>query len=211
LPTPTDNQVYFVFLPPNITSVNDANGGSIGHHETFDMTFQQTRWFYYPGYGFYQYTFSVTRHVYYAVIPNPIGNLQGSNLGSLTTFQQQTEIASHELAEAVTDPNIGGGWYDSDPNSWNVGNEIGDNANQDWTWFAGYVIQREWLESRQAAYAPVANTSYLGTNPNNSFIWWEFSGVDSNGRTFYIGLGLDGQFYEDYVIGPGDYSGWFAI
>lgn len=211
LPTPNGSQVYAVFLPPNIMSLYDVENGFIGHHGTFDVTVPVREWFYIRNYGLFQYTFNETRHVYYVVIPNPIGNAQGYNLSYLTTFQQQTEIASHELAEAVTNPNCGGGWWDSDRSSLNYGNEIGDNANQNWTYFAGHVVQREWLQSFQEAFAPVANTSYLGTNPNNSFMWWTFSEVDANGRMFYIGLGVDGQIYENYVIGPGDYGGWFVL
>src|SRR5205807_757527 len=51
-------------------------------------------------------------------------------------FQSATEVSSHELAEAVTDPGTNGiGWYDEDNNG-----EIGDLTDQITT-LNGFVVQ----------------------------------------------------------------------
>jgi hypothetical protein len=84
---PSPNTLYFVFLPPGVTS--DLGGSSscvnfCGYHDNDAGT-------------------------YYAVMPFP--DCDGC-LGSLTQLDALTTTSSHELCEAVTDPIPGEGWYD---------------------------------------------------------------------------------------------------
>ena len=84
---PSPNTLYFVFLPPGVTS--DLQGSSscvnfCGYHDNDGGTF-------------------------YAVMPFP--DCDGC-LGSLTQLDALTTTTSHELCEAVTDPIPGQGWYD---------------------------------------------------------------------------------------------------
>jgi hypothetical protein len=53
-----------------------------------------------------------------------------------------TECSTHELAEAVTDPDLQSGWFDG-----NASREIGDLANLVLGVMNGYVVQAEWLNS----------------------------------------------------------------
>ena len=84
---PSPNTLYFVFLPPGVTS--DLNGATscqsfCGYHDNDGGT-------------------------YYAVMPFP--DCDGC-LGSLAQVDALTTTTSHELCEAITDPIPGDGWYD---------------------------------------------------------------------------------------------------
>jgi hypothetical protein len=82
-----------LFMPPNVhvslgKQVSYGLNGFLGYHS--------------------QFTDSAGHTVYYAVVVDQAGNY---NIGSnYTEFQNATEVASHELAEAVTDPQV---WQDS--------------------------------------------------------------------------------------------------
>jgi hypothetical protein len=196
LAQPGGNHLYIVYLPPNVSSDFDLNHDFLGHHRNFNMT---TVTFSYIG-GHLVPHFTITP-VYYAVIPNPVGNPQHPDLTNFTTFQQQTEITSHELAEAVTNPDLNNGWWND-----TTGDEIGDIVNAQTGFFDGYLVQKEWLNSMNAGFLPPSNDiPTAGTNLNY------FSNVTSsvvNGRTLYqaqVGLNV----YEMWQLSPGDYSGWF--
>jgi len=150
----TPRELYFVYLPPNVRSAWDQVSsfnptGSYGHHGSFNF-------------------FGST--VYYAVIQHP--SVYPYGIGGLNTFQQLTEVSSHELAEAVTDPDVRlndtgvaagsqGGWFDSDkyvvwhsPLGWvssanpHYQQEIGDYVNLQYDTFVAngtpYTVQKEW-------------------------------------------------------------------
>src|SRR5207249_5798565 len=151
---------YVVYLPPNVHSQLDQQLGALGHHNSFDMLFWQGLW-----------NYSVD-HVYYAVIPSPVGNPQGTSISGYSTFQQQTEIASHEIAEGVTDPQVwmdtsgnwhGTGWHDGS-NGNSLGQEIGDLVNQQVGTLNGYLVQREWSNYFNRGILPQWDTAYLGTS-----------------------------------------------
>src|SRR5439155_23793962 len=106
LEAPTANSLYIVYTPPHVV-VTDGFADSIhdftGHHSTF--------------------TDAGGHAVNYAVVANPVGNSPDQ---FLNVFQQLTETTSHELVEAVTDPDTLTGWFDN-----NAGDqsEIADLAN----------------------------------------------------------------------------------
>jgi hypothetical protein len=204
LPESNGSELYIVYLPPNVHSQFDQANSFLGHHNTFTMQFLHT-----IGAGLFHFSFYTADPVYYAVIPSPVGNLQGNALGGLTTFQQQTEITSHELAEGVTNPNLSGGWWDSDPTSATFRREIGDMVNQQLTSLAGYVVQREWSAWRGRGIAPLFDSSWLGTASSNPFFYYTYA-TTANGRTLYVGLGMDGQLYINWQLSPGDNGGWFV-
>jgi hypothetical protein len=122
----TANTVYVVFTPPgDAVTVGTSNSIQtfIGYHSSFTHAGQAVR---------------------YAVIPDQTsvnGNLSG--LG-LTAFQGETETSSHELAEAITDPNS----QVTDPNTqtgWvGPGDEVGDQAAAQSYTLDGYQVQYEW-------------------------------------------------------------------
>jgi hypothetical protein len=215
LPWETGQQLYFVYLSPNVQSKWDVANNTLGHHGSYLLPYFNTP-------------------VYYAVIVNPIGN-SGFN-GSLTTYQNLTLTSSHELAEAATDPDLrqgdtgnaaGGtrGWIDSDPYNvtWsgnfpiftpnpNYGSEIGDLVNTQVRSFTTngttYTVQAEW--SNYYGRGILANGSL--TSPPAA-LYFVYNSWNNGGRTanyFYL-FGTDGRTYLDFQTAAGDWSGWFTI
>src|SRR5262249_55168161 len=118
LGTPTPDRLYVFFTTPGV--VVTANGQNstndfAGYHNAF--------------------TDQAGATVYYAVIPYPTGNVSSR---SLTAFQQDTLVLSHEIAEAVTDPDTRTGWFDPRQG------EIGDIAAGQSGVLHGYVVQAVW-------------------------------------------------------------------
>jgi hypothetical protein len=117
LPQPSTNSLYFVFTPPGVAV---SLGGDLscqvfcGYHDAIDG------------------------QIFYAVVPYP--DCAGCQLGS--TLDSLTVVASHELAEAVTDPIPGQGWY------WfadaNDQGEIGDICAGQAKTLGDYQVQLEW-------------------------------------------------------------------
>jgi hypothetical protein len=130
--TPDANRLYFVFTPPGVHVEQGGEDsfrtepGFLGYHNSFTDSLGQT--------------------VNYAVIVDQVGNYSIGR--QFTPFQQFTEVSSHELAEAITDPTNGTGWWDSDPNSFTNGDEIGDIVNQSIGKLNGYTVQHEWSNLR---------------------------------------------------------------
>ena len=89
---------------------------------------------------------------------NPTPGSQG--FGS--AFDELTAVSSHEVAEAVTDPNVNYknlGWYDD-----NLNGEIGDLTN-DTVVFSNYVVQKM-VDKNDRPIGPVVVTTTL-TAPQN--------------------------------------------
>jgi hypothetical protein len=230
LPRETGQQLYFVYLPPNVKSQWDQKSsfnltGTFGHHGSF----------YVPG-------LVGNTPVYYAVIQDPSVT---PTIPGLNKFQQLTEVSSHELAEAVTDPDVrqsdagpqGGGrsaWWDSDqviPGPWgiswvpnpNYGNEIGDVVNLQFADFVAngqtYKVQKEWSNYFGKGIVANGNRAGMLDVPTSGLpAALNFSYVTSNtwnngGRTtsYYYATGNDGRTYLNFVTAAGDLSGWFTI
>jgi len=120
VPATTANTLYFIFLPPNVVSL------ALGQKSCGTPK------------GYCGYHFNAG-NVYYAVIAfaNCLGcQFDGDFLDTLT------EASSHELAEAVTDPQ-GNGWFD--PAS---GDEIGDLCNRQAVRMGGFLVQTEWSNAQ---------------------------------------------------------------
>jgi hypothetical protein len=130
LPGASINTLYIVFTPPNVTVTSGTQSSLLdffGYHDIF--------------------TYAGTGTVNYAVIASPIGN--GTN-GSMTVFQTLTHAISHELAEAVTDPD-GRGWVDTV-----TGDEIADVVDQpgNIAFLNDYVVAGLWSVAQQSAVYP---------------------------------------------------------
>jgi hypothetical protein len=115
---PDPPRVFFVLTPPNVVvvdpqgkSTSRATGSILGYHYHMDNT-------------------------YYVVLPYPGG--ENLSLGDVNDyFDSLTKVASHELSEVVTDPNLDG-WFAAGDEG-----EIGDLVNEDWVTENGYVVQDE--------------------------------------------------------------------
>ena len=124
VPAVNANTLYFVFLPQGVTSTMNGSASC-----------QQ-----YCGYHS-----SVGSNLYYAVMPysDCTGCALDNELDTLTV------IASHELAESITDPswtnNSGTGWFDD-----GSGDEIGDACVGQTTQLGNYMVQLIWSQSQQA-------------------------------------------------------------
>jgi hypothetical protein len=159
--SPNPNTLYIVFVPPgdavigpkgNKNSVNDF----LGYHNSFQYSNPST---------------GAKEDVYYAVIAYP-GN-PNLSLEFLTGFQTLTEITSHELAEAVTDPTpdtlTRSGWFDS-----NLG-EVGDLEELDYSTLNSYVVQDLWSNSSNGPMRAEGTNFFFNSfaNPTRG----NFSGV----------------------------------
>lgn len=131
---PNANELYFIFTPPDVV-VTMGGGNSVqtflGYHNSFTDYFGD--------------------RVRYAVIPHPIGN---GDIQGLNAFQQQTVVSSHELAEAVTDPDPPSGWVDPSQQA----GEIGDLANGQVVYLDNYAVQKEWSNLLGGPESPAGAT-----------------------------------------------------
>jgi hypothetical protein len=175
---PDANRLYVVFVPPeaevfnnNLTdpshplqwdnSVTDFGG----YHQTFlgfDASYQPTL-------------------IHYAVVDTPggaVGNLYGGGLSFLSQFDEMTVAASHEISEAVTDPNANVatlGWYDDGLNQ-----EIGDIVAGQYVYLNGYAVQKQ-ADQNDGAMSP-ANLQFQASNTS------AIAGFTSN---FQVAVGSD--------------------
>ncbi len=114
LPAATANSLYFVLLPPGVTAVS-------GNERSCQV--------------FCGYHDRSSGGLYYAVVPSP--DCSGC-LGGLAPLDALTSVASHELAEAITDPVPGQGWYDD------TNGEIGDICAWENKMLGAYTVQKLW-------------------------------------------------------------------
>jgi hypothetical protein len=120
LPAATPNSLYCVCLPSGVTVVS-------GNERSCQV--------------FCGYHDRSPAGLYYAVLPYP--DCAGC-LGGLGPLDALTSVASHELAEAITDPVPGQGWYD-DSNG-----EIGDVCAWQNKKLGSYVVQTLWSNRAKA-------------------------------------------------------------
>jgi hypothetical protein len=136
---PGGNSLYVVFVEPGV-AVQDGSGAT-------SM----------PGGGFLGYhSFFLGRNIYgqqvyipYAVIPCP-GGVNGAPqmYGYPNAAAELTDVASHEIAESVTDPHLNG-WYDD-----RLG-EVGDITVSFHQYLNGYYVQ---LISNRADQAMIVSS-----------------------------------------------------
>ncbi|HKW41005.1 MAG TPA: hypothetical protein VJN39_07145 [Gemmatimonadales bacterium] len=120
LPAPTASTLYVVCLPPGVTVVagNDRSCQVFcGYHDRS------------------------AAQLFYAILPYP--NCPGC-LGGVGVLDALTSVCSHELAEAITDPIPGQGWYDD------AQGEIGDVCAWRNKKLGSYVVQLLWSNRAQA-------------------------------------------------------------
>ncbi len=134
LPPWDANTLYAVLLPSG-TAVRQAGAASCqtfcGYHDAIMSS-------------------DGTPLAYYAVLPYPDcpGCAQTADGGTLAPFDALTAVISHELAEAVTDPVPGSGWYD-DQNG-----ENGDICAWQLDTLDSYTVQKFWSNQRGTCVGP---------------------------------------------------------
>jgi hypothetical protein len=125
---PNANRLYVVFIEDNI-AIGTGDGlvsrnDFLGYHGAFTGR---------DGSG------HVT-DIRYAAIPYPGGTIGNLAVNGVSVLQSMTIVASHEVAEAVTDPDVNYaalGWYDDA-----LGDEVADVVNQEFVMLGGFAVQR---------------------------------------------------------------------
>ncbi|MFI5299948.1 MAG: hypothetical protein ACHREM_17815 [Polyangiales bacterium] len=155
LPVPDSNTEYFVFMPSTVT-VTDTDGTQscvywCGEHSTMEFN---------------------SMEVPYAIIGDMTkgGCKNGCGAAGDSAFQHATSVTSHELAESITDVNVGVSsnswdtlaWYDP------AGGEIGDLCNGKKATVGTYRVQQLFSNQTRAcvsAFAAQSNTFGLAITP----------------------------------------------
>jgi Repeat of unknown function (DUF346) len=164
VPATTPNTLYFIYLPPGVVSIlgsSQSCAAFCGYHNHIGG-------------------------VRYAVIPfaDCTGCVfPGQFLDTLT------EVSSHELAEAITDPDLNA-WWDG-----GTGDEIGDICNRQTTRLGGFLVQTEWSNGQNACvFAPRAPVS--APRPSSSpVVSWAANRLD------VFVLGTDRALYHKWWNG----------
>ncbi|KAJ3330832.1 hypothetical protein HDU76_004750 [Blyttiomyces sp. JEL0837] len=149
LPLPTQSTYYPIHFPPNIKVTLDNYGTTCqelcGFHWTVDITQAQ--------YGIYNLAGAnkISKYVYVGILSDLTGNCGKGCGGNADIFNNVCSIASHELIEFVTDPNVGDlnaplGWNDD------TNGEIGDLCELQQGILPGtsYTVQLEWSNKAKA-------------------------------------------------------------
>jgi hypothetical protein len=151
LSSPDANRLYIVYVEPNVAIDLGAGQGTtqkgiLGYHGAFaghDAAGQ-----------------AITLR--YAVIAYPGGSVGNSRLGT-TAIDQLTAVTSHELAEAVTDPDVTFdqlGWYD--PSRGEVG-DVTENNPTSRVRLDGYLVQE--VASQNDQLLPIFPSSNQSLDP----------------------------------------------
>jgi hypothetical protein len=163
LQSPDSNRLYVIYVEDNVVVGNSQSNSSnafLGYHSSFNAWTWNGSWWNY-------------NDIRYAVIPYAGGsNLQVS---WLSTLNSMTLTTSHELAEAVTDPDPTSGWND---NAYSNG-EVGDLANAQTVFLNGYAVQRI-ADKNDQAMTPAGARAI---NPVNFVLRTDGSLYMSNGST----------------------------
>ena len=142
LPAPDLNTYYAIYFPAGVgisqgTSCSGVSGGFCAYHGTV------------PAAG-------TVSEFYYGVIPDFTGAAFATGCGTSTQYGNVTSVSSHELIEAITDPEVGIATVLGKPLAWynNTYGEIGDICNGQQATITGtdgasYVVQKEWSNSGQ--------------------------------------------------------------
>jgi len=204
------NRLYVVFVEPGVeiqhgrqNSVHDF----LGYHGAFGYDYPVDS-------GNLQYTGTADLH--YAVIsydgssvPLSSGTVSNASDPWLSAFDNMTLVASHELAEAVTDPDIGYtdahqthkalGWFDTTLGS---GEEVGDIAANNTVYLYGqYAVQRIGDHNDQAmtplgARATSAAPMDFVLRADGTF-WVRDEALSIGRASAVVGVGSNSGFVEE--------------
>jgi hypothetical protein len=185
LPLPDANTLYMVHLPPGITINNGESSSCVAN----------TGFCAYHGFGTQALSgvagTSFTSFQYVVAPDYGSGSGCDTGCGTGTELQNITANLSHEISDAITDPESNG-WWGLQP-----GDEIGETCNQiddtitDSTG-TQYTVQKTWSHAANACvtvvpdcqgasdtYGIVAGTTY-GLAPLEVQAWWTANGCDTS-------------------------------
>jgi hypothetical protein len=181
-PSPTSQQLYIVYVSPNVLVTAGGQNSQhdfLGYHDDFT--------------GRNRAGNAIELH--YAVIPYEAG--VNASIYGFNAFDGMTEVSSHEISEAVTDPEPERtpGWYDGQ-----TGEEIGDIVAHEHVRWDSYLVQKEAAQDG-SAMAPPGTLSVVGVGAFTTANGSGFSGVVA---TFFDGDTLDGPQSHTVSIDWGD-------
>ena len=141
---PDANRLYVVYVEPGVVvhlGSDASNTTFLGYHGAFGGTNAAGQ----------------PVDIHYIVMPYPgAPNFSPASQGFSSVFNEMTAVTSHELAEAVTDPNVNYkalGWYDFQFNG-----EIGDLAEGHYATVSGYLVQDVVNQQAQIISPPTGTT-----------------------------------------------------
>jgi hypothetical protein len=183
VPPVTANTLYFVYLPRNVVSVMGTGRSCqqyCGYHNHYGA------------------------NTYYAVIP--FANCPGCQFAG-PFLDTLTEVSSHELCEAITDPALNA-WWDS-----SSGDEIGDICNRQTVNLGPYLVQTEWsnamgvctivpASNSPSAFSPV----YHQGDPGNGIGGYDLK--SSADRVFSFDYDHSGKLDHLALYRPGTGTMW---
>ena len=133
------NNLYMIHFPPgmHITGPGGA-GASCVQFCAYHGTFKQA-----------------AKYVFYGVIPDLDHDGCQNGCGAGTPENNVTEVSSHEMIEAVTDPAVGLAKTAGPPLAWydNANGEIGDICNGQAGTVGGFTVQLQWSNAKNACVA----------------------------------------------------------
>lgn len=91
-------------------------------------------------------------NVNYGIVPDQGGSCAGGCGANSQRVNNLTSVSSHELVEATTDPAVGLATTYAPPLAWynKTYGEIGDICNAQQATVSGWVVQKEWSNSKNA-------------------------------------------------------------
>ncbi len=181
------DNLYLVVLPPGVSSAFCIDTQAGGYHSSF---FWQTGW---------DGSTPVGNQIHYAVVPWPDPAWSLTQEFQNNYFDVLTTVISHEVAEAVTDPEYyqfltadgysqtSGGWFANDGSG-----EVGDKAEGYYGLYDGYVIQAIWSNlAGSPALPPGAQWLTAGIVPGSQ-------------------PAVTDDYVNQIVIGPSASGGWYS-
>jgi hypothetical protein len=156
------NKLYMIHFPSDVTITDNKGNRSCDKFCAFHSSFSHN-----------------SKPIRYAVLPDLGSNGCDGVCGGGSLLQNQEYAASHEMVEAITDPDVGSGWT--------IGNgEIGDVCNQQEQTLpgTGYTVQAEWSNAQQACVVtrpvpvspPQIDSISPASGPYNTANWVNISG-----------------------------------
>ncbi|HEX9101691.1 MAG TPA: hypothetical protein VF997_05785, partial [Polyangia bacterium] len=126
VPAPDANTLYMIYFPSVVTITQGGSSSCsafCAYHSSYTHGSQKVR---------------------YGVMPDVTAGACANGCGPNSGFQNVTDVSSHEMIEAVTDPDGGSGWYDTvDSNCGEIGDICATNAGETGV-VSGYTVQKEW-------------------------------------------------------------------
>jgi hypothetical protein len=218
LQAPNANTLYVIYVEPNVAvqaGTLNSTTSCLGYHWNFSATVQPPSSPSYSG------------PIYYAVIPYPggsvplpTGTVANGSSWWLDSLNGMTSVTSHELVEAVTDPDNAHGWKDSNYTF----SEVVDICYNQTVYLNGYAVQRV-ADKNDQPMTPAGATTATPVNfvlLNDSTLWLS----SPSGLTFLTGgvaslsdQGIDnyGHAMVDVVFKSGyayeyhEGSGWWKL